>query len=191
VNRKKKTDGLSWAGLKSEWYGWYLEKAPVLIFGLKFGLLILLLYLILDLPVGDRMLFVYLEFNAWLTNFFLNIFGQHSHVADGVVVSSTQFSMAIRRGCDAVEATWLLCAAILAFPAPVKKKLWGTLAATVALQALNIVRLLTLYWIGVHWPSFFNSAHMELWPTIFIIVAIVLFLCWKGVLLDQADRTHA
>jgi exosortase/archaeosortase family protein len=191
MRRQKKTAGLSWASLKNEWRGWYLEKAPVLSFGLKFGLLILLLYLLLDLPAGDRLLYVYLEANAWLAHSLLNLFGQHSQLTEGVVIRSSQFSMAIRRGCDAVEPTWLVCAAMIAFPAPLSKKLGGILAATLALQTLNIVRLLTLYWIGVHWPSFFNSAHMELWPTIFILVAIVLFLLWKGVTLDQGHRTRA
>jgi len=95
--------------------------------------------------------------------------------------------MAIRRGCDAVEPTWLYCAAVLAFPAPFFRKFLGVLAGIILLQALNLVRIVTLYWIGIHLPAFFNSAHMEIWPTIFIITAITLFVGWKGWTFDRVE----
>jgi len=53
------------------------------------------------------------------------------------------------------------------------------LAAIVVLQLMNLVRIITLYLIGIYLPAFFNSAHLELWPTAFIVVAIVLFVGWK------------
>ena len=191
MSRRTKYEGLSWVTLRKRWSAWYAEKSPVLIFGCKFGLLVLLLYLVLDLPVGERLLFAYLKVNASLADLALRLLGQHTHVADGVVIQSTRFSIAIRRGCDAVEPTWLLCAAILAFPAPLIKKIGGILAATLVLQILNIVRIVSLYSIGAYWPSFFNSAHMELWPTLFIVVAIVFFLRWKGVSLEQGRGARA
>jgi exosortase/archaeosortase family protein len=64
------------------------------------------------------------------------------------------------------------------------------LTGIILLQALNLVRIITLYWIGVHLPSFFNSAHMEIWPTAFIIVAITLFVGWKQWSSHQPE-THA
>ncbi len=130
------------------------------------------------MPFFDRALYAYLEANAWLANAILRGLGQPTHVSE-VTIQSPQFVMAIRRGCDAVEPTWLLCAAMISFPAPWLHKLMGMLAAVVLLQALNLVRIVTLYWIGIHLPGFFNSAHMELWPTAFIVVAIVLFVGWK------------
>ena len=58
------------------------------------------------------------------------------------------------------------------------RKLHGILAGTVLLQLLNLVRIVTLYWIGLYVPDVFDSAHLEIWPTAFIIVAIVLFIGW-------------
>lgn len=124
------------------------------------------------------MLYSYLKTNAWLANEILNAFDQHSHLSE-ITITSPSFSMTIRRGCDAVEPTWLLCAALLAFPAPFPRKIIGMLAGICFLQILNLVRIVTLYGIGVHWPSFFNSAHMEIWPALFILAAILLFIGWK------------
>ena len=130
------------------------------------------------MPFFDRALYGYLEVNAWLANAILRGLGQPTVVSE-VTIQSPHFVMAIRRGCDAVEPTWLLCAAIVSFPASWRHKLNGILAGIVILQVMNLVRIVTLYWIGVHLPGFFNSAHVEIWPTVFIIIAIGLFIGWK------------
>jgi exosortase/archaeosortase family protein len=177
---KRAAAGLSWAGLKREWGAWGADKAPVFVFAGKFGALVAVLYIFLALPFGDRLLYRDLEFNAWLADASLRLLGQGTHLTHDVVIQSSRFSMGIRRGCDAVEPTWLLCAAMLAFPAGGRKKLVGIVLAIAALQILNLVRILSLYWIGVHLPSFFNSAHLEWWPVLFLVTAILLFLRWKG-----------
>jgi exosortase/archaeosortase family protein len=164
--------------LKARFLAWFWAWWPVLRFGLKFGAALALFYALLSTSFFDRALYSYLEANAWLANAILSGLGQPTHVSE-VTIESPQFAMAIRRGCDAVEPTWLLCAAMISFPAPFLHKLRGMLAAVVLLQVLNLVRIVTLYWIGIHLPGFFNSAHMELWPTAFIVVAIVLFVAWK------------
>lgn len=164
--------------LKAWWLSWHAGKGPVLRFGFQFGIWLALLYALLTTPFFDRALYTYLEGNAWLSNAVLRALGQPTHVS-GVTIQSPQFAMAIRRGCDAVEPTWLLCAAMISFPAPFIHKVMGTLAGIVLLQVLNLVRIITLYWIGIHLPGFFNSAHMELWPTAFIVVATALFVGWK------------
>ena len=136
-----------------------------------------LFYGLLATPYFDQMLYSYLEVNAWASNAILRGFGQPTHVAE-VTIQSPNFAIAIRRGCDAVEPTWLFCAAVLSFKAPLTRKLLGILAGIVLLQVLNLVRIVTLFWIGLHLPDLFNSAHMEIWPTTFIIVAILLFIGW-------------
>lgn len=178
---KKQQPGLSWSALRNEWRSWWLGKAPVIFFGAKFGALIILLYALLALPAADRLLYGYLKANAWLSSGILDLLGQGTHVSDVTIASSTSsFAIAIRRGCDAVEPTWLLCAAILAFPGPWKRKLAGMLAGIVVLQVLNLVRIVTLYLIGNRFPSMFASMHLEVWPAVFILVAITLFVGWKG-----------
>jgi exosortase/archaeosortase family protein len=163
--------------LKARLLAWCASQWPALRFGLNFGVWLALFYALVSLPFFDRTLYSYLEANAWLANAILRGLGQPTHVSE-VTIQSPQFAMAIRRGCDAVEPTWLLCAAMISFPAPFLHKLMGMFAGIVLLQILNLVRIVTLYWIGIHFPGFFNSAHMELWPTAFIVVAIVLFIGW-------------
>ncbi len=185
--RKDKQAGLSWSAFRQEWRAWWVGKAPVLLFAAKFGALIILLYTLLALPAAEQVLYGYLKANAWLSSGVLDLLGQGTHVSDVTIASTTSsFAIAIRRGCDAVEPTWLLCAAILAFPGPWKRKLAGMLAGIVVLQALNLVRIVTLYLIGRKFSqSVFDSMHLEVWPALFIVVAIALFIGWKGWALEE------
>jgi exosortase H (IPTLxxWG-CTERM-specific) len=152
----------------------------VLFFGLKFGAAIALLYGLLAIPAAEQILYSYLKINAWVSNGLLDLLGQHTHLSDVTIASVSQpFAIAIRRGCDAVEPTWLLCAAILAFPGSWKRKFAGVLFGIVVLQLLNVVRIVSLYLIGSRFPALFPSMHLEVWPTLFILVAIGLFVGWK------------
>ena len=113
--------------LKAQWQSWYERHRPVLNFGLKFGISLTLLYIFLSIPFFDRVLYGYLEANASMTHAILQGIGLHTQLSE-VTIQSPQFAMAIRRGCDAVEPTWLLCAAMISFPASWVHQFRGILA---------------------------------------------------------------
>jgi len=188
MSRQKKKSPTKSNNAQKSWKGWYADNKPVLFFGLKFVVLLVLFYAFSTTDFFDRHLYSYLKANAWLANGILDALGQHSQVTD-VQISTPQFTMAIRRGCDAVEPTWLLCAVILAFPAPFVRKIWGILVGIVLLQLLNLVRIITLYWFGVHWHSVFDTMHVEIWPVIFIMAALLLFVGWKT-WMTSLPKTH-
>jgi exosortase/archaeosortase family protein len=181
MNKKsrQRRPGISWSSLKTEWRTWFASTGPVFLFVAKFGLLVVLLYVLLAIPVLERIQYSYYEINARVSSLILNALGQGTHVTE-VTIQSPGFAVAIRRGCDAIEPTGLLCAAILAFPGAFRNKLPGMMAGCVILQLLNLVRIVTLYLIGTHFPAYFSSAHVEIWPTLFIMAAIMIFVGWKG-----------
>jgi exosortase H (IPTLxxWG-CTERM-specific) len=74
--------------------------------------------------------------------------------AAGKVLRSTTngFAVSIESGCNGVEATIVLVAAILAFPASWKRRLIGLAVGVVAVQGLNIVRVISLFYLG-HWDE--------------------------------------
>jgi len=158
---------------------WLTENAPLWRFGLKFGVLMGAYYVLVLTPFFDGMLYRYLSASAWLANGALNWLGQDSHVAE-ITIRSARFAITVRRGCDAVEPSWFFCAALLAFPAPFARKLWGILAGAAILQALNLVRIVSLYFIGLHYPAAFGPFHLEVWPVVFVLTAVSLWLAWIG-----------
>lgn len=146
-------------------------------FGLKLGGAMILFYGLASTSWYDAMLHGYLRMNAWLSNLVLAGLGQDSHVSD-LTIRSEKFAITVRRGCDAIEPSWLFCAAVLSFPSPWKARLWGLLAGVLILQAMNLLRIASLFLIGLKYPPLYPSAHLEIWPVLFLLVAGALWIGW-------------
>jgi exosortase/archaeosortase family protein len=107
----------------------------------------------------------------------LTVLGQDITVAD-TSISSQMFSVQIVRGCDAVEAIALYVCAVLAFPLPFLKKLPGIIAGVLLLLVLNLVRVVSLFLIGVYSPTIFDMMHIDVWQALFIFLAVLLWILW-------------
>ena len=101
-------------------------------------------------------------------------------VASGKVIRSTTngFAVSIEAGCNGVEATLVLCAAILAFPAPWRHKLAGLAVGVVAVQLLNIVRVISLFYIGQWDFAVFEWAHQYVWQALIMLDVLIVWLIW-------------
>ncbi len=101
-------------------------------------------------------------------------------VAVGKVIRSTTngFAVSIEAGCNGVEATLVLAAAMLAFPAPWRYKLLGLAVGAVAVQLLNIVRVVSLFYIGQWNLAVFEWAHQYAWQALIMLDVLVVWLIW-------------
>ncbi|MEM9529576.1 MAG: exosortase H [Pseudomonadota bacterium] len=101
-------------------------------------------------------------------------------IASGKVIRSTvnNFAVSIEPGCNGVEALIVLFAAIFAFPAPLKHKLVGFAVGFVAVQGLNLVRIISLFYLGQWSLTAFNFFHLYLWQALIILDALVVWLIW-------------
>ncbi len=101
-------------------------------------------------------------------------------VASGKVIRSVSngFAVSIEAGCNGVEATLVLLAAILAFPAPWRHKLIGLVIGIVAVQALNVVRVISLFYIGQWNMNAFEWAHQYVWQALIMLDVLVVWLIW-------------
>ena len=88
------------------------------------------------------------------------------------------FAVEMRDGCNAINVTILLWSAVLAFPASWRMKLAGLAAGTLILQAINIVRFISLYYLGQYSMRWFDFAHGYLWETMLILDTMVVFWLW-------------
>jgi exosortase H (IPTLxxWG-CTERM-specific) len=155
-----------------------------------FGVLLGSFYAGVLLPWCDRAFYRYLQANAWLANGMLQVLGQETRL-DGVTIRSVHFAMSVRRGCDGLEPAWFFCAAVLAFPCPWNRKTGGLLLGAAALLALNLVRIVSLYFIGCRLPGFYAAAHLEVWPAVFVLVAVALWIVWiKSALATVRANSH-
>ena len=101
-------------------------------------------------------------------------------MAAGKIMRSTinGFAVSIEAGCNGVEATIVLLAAILAFPASWKRKLIGLAAGIVAVQGLNIVRVISLFYLGQWDREWFEWAHLYIWQALIMLDVLVVWLIW-------------
>ena len=158
--------------------GWLHGKRPVFRFVVSFGLLMGLFYLAGATSFANDTVFPkYLRLNARLSGAILRVF-EDSVTVSGESLSSPRYSLTIARGCDAIEPSALFLAGVLAFPAPLLSKLPGMLIGTLCLMVLNLVRIVTLFYVGVFWPRAFHTVHVDVWQALFIFLAILFWTLW-------------
>jgi exosortase H (IPTLxxWG-CTERM-specific) len=101
---------------------------------------------------------------------------------------TTGFGVRIERGCNGVEALIILFAAIFAFPAPLKHKFIGFAIGFVAIQGLNLVRIVSLFYLGQWNQVAFEWFHLYLWQALIILDALVVWLIWLRTLPQARAR---
>ena len=95
-----------------------------------------------------------------------------------IINGRTGYAVAIQAGCNGVEAALILVAAILAYPATWSHKLAGMLIGVVAIQLLNVIRIISLYYLGEWSERILTIAHLYVWPGLIIFDALIIFLIW-------------
>ena len=111
-------------------------------------------------------------------------------IATGNVIrdQASGFGVRIERGCNGLEAVIILFAAIFAFPAPFKHKLIGFVAGFFAIQILNLVRIISLFYLGQWNYTAFEWFHLYLWQALIILDALVVWLIWLRTLPGSRAR---
>jgi len=128
------------------------------------------------------------DFSVWIIqNFDDNVMAISNVIRD----KTTGFGVRIERGCNGVEAVIILFAAIFAFPAPFKHKMVGFAAGFVAIQALNLVRIVSLFYLGQWNQVAFEWFHLYLWQALIILDALVVWLIWLRTLPQAKARRLA
>jgi exosortase H (IPTLxxWG-CTERM-specific) len=110
--------------------------------------------------------------------------------AAGKIIRSTAngFAVSIEAGCNGVEATIVLLSAILAFPAPAREKLVGLGAGIAAVQGLNVVRVISLFYLGQWNMQAFEWAHLYVWQALIMLDVLVVWLIWVRLLPHGAPK---
>lgn len=107
--------------------------------------------------------------------------GGHASL-DGAVLRSPagEFAVEMQDGCNGATVTILLCSAMLAFPAGWKKKALGLLCGGLIIQSLNIVRFVSLFYLGQYSFFWFDFAHSYLWESLLVLDTMVVFWIWAS-----------
>jgi len=101
-------------------------------------------------------------------------------LAEGKVLQSLRngFAVSIEAGCNGIEATIVLVAAVLAFPATWQRKLAGLGLGIVAVQGLNVIRVISLFYLGQWSERAFTFAHQYVWQALIMLDVLIIWLLW-------------
>lgn len=119
------------------------------------------------------------DISVWIVQVFdENVLATGNIIRDRV----TGFGVRIERGCNGLEAVIILFAAIFAFPAPFRHKVIGFVIGFFAIQSLNLVRIISLFYLGQWNYTAFEWFHLYLWQALIILDALVVWMVWLRML---------
>jgi exosortase/archaeosortase family protein len=143
--------------------------------------LMLVLYALVYHPYGEsslpgRLLIGYLGLSAKGSAAVLDWLGEPVS-AQGTMVTG-RFPYIVVLDCAALDAQALFAAAVLAFPASIAAKCLGLAAGLAGIWAINIGRLVVLYYAGARSIDLFRVLHEEIFVFALIVAVCMLFLAW-------------
>lgn len=95
-----------------------------------------------------------------------------------IATGDGSFAVSIEAGCNGVEATLVLVAAMLAWPASWRSRARGIALGVLAVQGLNVVRVVSLFYLGQWSRDAFEWAHLYVWQALIMLDVLVVWLVW-------------
>ena len=139
---------------------------------------------------GPELSQVLTRLNAQLTGGALTLLGAGPRV-NGNMVSTSFFAAEIIFECTAVYPIAMWVAAVLAYPARWRPKLLGIALGVPALMVLNVVRLVTLFYLGYWWAEVFDTAHLLIWQSLLVFLTLLLWLLWAATIVRRDEARAA
>ena len=148
-------------------------------FTLKFVLVLVALFAFELTPPGQALVKPWTAFVASASAGLVQAFDGDA-AARGIVLYSRKsgFAVEIQAGCNGIEAMLVLVAGMLAYPAPWRQRAAGIAIGAVAIQALNLVRVVSLFYLGQWNRDWFEWAHLYAWQALIMLDALVVWLLW-------------
>lgn len=80
---------------------------------------------------------------------------------------------------------------MVAFPASWRLKLIGIAIGILAVQGVNLLRIISLYYLGKWNMQVFEFAHLYLWQALIMLDVLIVWLLWMQMVARRTERTHA
>ena len=130
-------------------------------------------------PIQEAIVLPFTGFLATISAYIMQMFDEDV-IAQADVIRSSANGVAVKiaAGCNGVEAVIVLFAAIFAFPSKFIHKIYGFVLGFFGIQLLNIIRIISLFYLLQWDKNWFDWFHLYLWQALIIIDALVVWLIW-------------
>ena len=131
-----------------------------------------------DNPGLNKAITAYLAGYASAAGFLLDLMGFDIRVVDQLIFFEGK-PVRVVRGCDAMEPIAMFIAAVLAVQVGNwRSKLIGLGVGIGLLIFANLLRIMALTYIRVRFPDFFDTAHLSVGQTLYILLTLSLWFAW-------------
>lgn len=94
------------------------------------------------------------------------------------IVTLDGFTVLIIIECVGLLEMVIYSACVLAFPAPLRAKIWGIPLGCAAIFGFNVLRIATLLVVGRHWNDYFDFFHVYFWQATLIAMIVSVLYGW-------------
>lgn len=161
-------------------------------FALVFSLTLLGLFTLELLSITQTLIVIpWTHFLAELSAYIVQLFDTQT-IVQGVVLRDSQsgFAVSIQPGCNGIEAIIVLIAAISAYPAPIKAKIVGIVLGFIAIQSLNVMRIISLFYLGQWNTTVFEWAHQYVWQALIMLDVLLVYIIWLRMQSQQLSHVE-
>ena len=106
----------------------------------------------------------------------LNLLGADCQAVGDLVTCPSLSTIRIIFECTAAFPLGIFLAAVLAFPSGWRWKVVGVAAGVPAILLLNLVRMMSLVWLGARYPHWADWMHVVLWQSAMVVFVALLWL---------------
>jgi exosortase/archaeosortase family protein len=128
--------------------------------------------------VGRRLLTPFNTTAAAAATYALDLLGEPAVRMGTQILGPDGLSVAIVTQCTGLDAVMLLLPAILVFPSSWRAKALGVGLALIVMSGLNLVRIVSLCYLGMYSSSALEIGHLYVWPVVVIVAALLTLLVW-------------
>lgn len=116
---------------------------------------------------------------AFLADQAIHLFaGVVSRTGNQLIDPVTNKSVIVLGGCNGFEVTFMLITAMVVYPTCMKAKVMGVTVGILAVQVINVVRIVCLYYLNIWDEEIFRFAHLYLWQSLIMLDVMGVLLIW-------------
>lgn len=165
-------------GRESQLSSWWHSKREGAAFAARFGGVLLVGCLVYWTPLYQSALVWETRATAAVVRWLLALGGSEVVGEGAMLFRGSVPVLEVVQGCSGISLCWLLVAAVVAFPASLGERAVGVLVGVGVLLVWNVVRVVFLFLVGVHWPGAFAALHEQYWPIFSILATVALLAVW-------------
>ena len=125
--------------------------------------------------------------SAWIVE---NILQYDITTHDNTLFFGNTGYVAVEGSCSGLKQFYQWTVLMILFPGPWKKKLWFIPSGILVIHIVNIIRIVILSIVVVHWPQNWDFIHEWILRPFFYVVIFVMWVLWVEKIRGKSEKVR-